>query len=214
MYRKPSHGRALHLPHFGVSSAFWNGGAGPDDGQALSGVPNGILETERGYELEHHQSCTRCHRIAGLHLCRCRHDRAPASAQSAPPPQGWFKVCNKQDDNDICVVQNIQMAPSGQLITAVGLITVSGKINRKMMQVTVPPARLIPPGILFQVDGAKGTKVDYAVCMPDKCIAEIPLTDGMIASLKKGGEMVVTSINFQRTPNPIKLSLDGLHRRL
>lgn len=133
---------------------------------------------------------------------------APAFAQSAPP-QGWFKVCNKQDDNDICVVQNIQMAPSGQLITAVGLITVTGKVNRKMLQVTVPPARLIPPGVLYQVDGAKGTKLDYAVCMPDKCIAEIPLTDAMINGLKKGGEMVVTSINFQRTPNPIKLSLDG-----
>jgi len=134
---------------------------------------------------------------------------SPAAAQSATPPQGWFKMCNKQDDNDICVVQNIQQAPSGQLITAVGLISVSGKINRKMMQVTVPPARLIPPGILFQVDGAKGTKLDYAVCMPDKCIAEIPLTDSMIAGLKKGGEMVVTSINFQRTPNPIKISLEG-----
>ncbi len=132
----------------------------------------------------------------------------PAAAQSAPP-QGWFKVCNKQDDNDICVVQNILQAPSGQLITAVGLITVQGKVNRKMIQVTVPPARLIPPGILFQIDGGKGQKLDYAVCMPDKCIAELPLTDGMIANLKKGGEMVVTSVNFQRAPNPIKISLNG-----
>ncbi len=133
-----------------------------------------------------------------------------ASAQTAAtPPQGWFKQCNKQDDNDICVVQFIMTAPSGQLITAVGLITVQGKVNRKMIQVTVPPARLIPPGVLMQVDGAKGQKLDYAVCMPDKCIAELPLTDAMIASLKKGGELVMTSVNFQRTPNPIKFSLNG-----
>lgn len=131
--------------------------------------------------------------------------------QAAPtaPPQGWFKVCSKQDDNDICVVQNIMMANSGQLITAVGLITVQGKLNRKIIQVTVPPARLIPPGILMQVDGGKGQKLDYAVCMPDKCIAELALTDAMIANLKKGGDMVLTSINFQRAPNPIKLSLGG-----
>jgi hypothetical protein len=45
--------------------------------------------------------------------------------------------------------------------------------------------------------------------MPDLCIAEMPLTDGLIANLKKGHEVVFTSVNFQRMPNPIKMSLDG-----
>lgn len=124
-------------------------------------------------------------------------------------PQGWFKVCTKQEDNDVCIVQNLQQATNGQLLTAVGLITVSGKVNRKLIQVSVPSARAIPPGILMQIDGGKGQKLDYAVCMPDKCIAEAPLTDGLIAALKKGGEVVFTSINFQRAPNPIKIALTG-----
>ncbi len=132
-----------------------------------------------------------------------------ASAQSAPPPLGWFKECKKEGDNDICFIQNIVRANSGQLVTAVGIITVQGKINRKILQVTVPPARLIPPGILMQINGSKGQKLDYAVCMSDKCIAEMALTDATIASLKKGSDLVVTSVNFQRTPNPIKISLSG-----
>ena len=132
-----------------------------------------------------------------------------AQQQSALPPKGWFKVCTKQEDNDVCIVQNLLAANSGQLITAVGLITVSGKTNRKIMQVSVPSARLIPPGIQMQIDGGKGQKLDYAICMPDKCVAEVLLTDQMIASLKKGGELVLTSINFQRAPNPIKISLEG-----
>ena len=45
--------------------------------------------------------------------------------------------------------------------------------------------------------------------MPDKCVAEVLLTDQMLASLKKGGELVLTSVNFQRAPNPIKISLEG-----
>ncbi|MDB5522518.1 MAG: invasion-associated protein [Rhizobium sp.] len=133
-----------------------------------------------------------------------------ASAQQAPAtPQGWFKICDKTDGSDVCSVRFIQTANTGQLITAVALVTVSGKINRKFMQVSVPPARLIPPGVLMQIDGSKGTKLDYGVCMPDLCIAELPLTDGIIANLKKGSEVVFTSVNFQRMPNPIKISLGG-----
>ncbi len=134
---------------------------------------------------------------------------ADAAPGAGTPPLGWFKTCAKQDDSDLCVVQNVMLAQNGQLITAVGLITVEGKVNRKILQVSVPTARLIPPGITMQIDGAKGQKLDYAVCLPDKCTAEVPLTDAMISSLKKGGEVVFTSINFRRAPNPIKISLTG-----
>lgn len=130
-------------------------------------------------------------------------------AQQATAPKGWFKVCTKQEDNDVCIVQNLLTANSGQLITAVGLIIVTGKTNRKIMQISVPSARLIPPGIQMQIDGGKAQKIDYAICMPDKCVAEMPLTDQVVASLKKGGEVVFTSVNFQRAPNPIKVSLEG-----
>lgn len=138
-----------------------------------------------------------------------------ASAQSADAaagaqgPLGWYKTCAKQEDNDICAVQNIQRASNGQMITAVGLISVTGKVNRKILQVSVPSARLIPPGVVMQIDGAKGSKLDYVVCLPDRCTAEVPLTDGMLASIRKGNEMVLTSINFRRQPNPIKISLQG-----
>ncbi|MBY5819834.1 invasion associated locus B family protein [Rhizobium leguminosarum] len=133
---------------------------------------------------------------------------APAQAAGAPK-LGWYKTCSKQEDNDICVVQNLILANGGQLVTAVGLISVSGKINRKLLQVSVPTARLVPPGVIMQIDGGKGQKLDYAVCLPDKCTAEIPLTDAMIASLKKGSDVIFTSINFRRAPNPIKISLEG-----
>ncbi|WHO71489.1 invasion associated locus B family protein [Rhizobium sp. BT03] len=135
---------------------------------------------------------------------------ADGQAQAAGAPRlGWYKTCSKQEDNDICVVQNLILANGGQLVTAVGLISVSGKINRKLLQVSVPTARLIPPGVIMQIDGGKGQKLDYAVCLPDKCTAEIPLTDAMIASLKKGSDVIFTSINFRRAPNPIKISLEG-----
>lgn len=134
---------------------------------------------------------------------------APASAQQGQIPRGWFKACSKQEDVDICNVQNIILADSGQLITGVSLIEIKGKVNRKVFQVTVPTGRMMMPGIGLQVDAGKAQKVDYAVCFPDRCVAEVPLTDALIASFKKGTEMTLTSVNFQNQPNPIKVSLGG-----
>ena len=133
----------------------------------------------------------------------------PATASAQGANQGWFKTCTKQEDNDVCIVQNVVTAPTGQLLTAVGLINVTGKVNRMIMQVTVPTARLIQPGINLQVDGGQAQRLEYAICMPETCVAEALLTDAMVASFKKGGELVLTSVNYQRTPNPLKITLEG-----
>ena len=137
---------------------------------------------------------------------------SPAIAQQQQQqqgPQGWFKACTKQQDIDICNVQNIMTAPTGQLVTGVSLIELKGKINRKVFQVTVPTGRLVPPGIGMQIDNGKAQKLDYAICFPDRCIAEVPLSDQLVANLKKGSVITLTSINFQNQQNPIKVTLEG-----
>lgn len=136
---------------------------------------------------------------------------APAHAQNAQNqmPRGWFKACSKQQDVDICNVQNIIMADTGQLMTGVSLIEIKGKVNRKVFQVTVPTGRMIPPGVGVQIDGGKTQKLDYVICFPDRCVAEAQLNDALVASFKKGQKLTLTSINFQNQPNPIEVSLTG-----
>ncbi|MGL4491122.1 MAG: invasion associated locus B family protein [Rhizobiaceae bacterium] len=136
---------------------------------------------------------------------------APASAQQAgaQAPRGWFKVCAKQEENDICNVQNIVTADSGQLLTAVSLIEVKGKITKKIFQISVPTGRMIPAGIGLQVGQNKAVKIDYAICFPDRCIAEAGLSPELLAAMKRGNELTLTSVNFQNKPNPIKISLGG-----
>ena len=133
----------------------------------------------------------------------------PAASAQQQIPQGWFKACTKQEDVDICNVQNIQTAGNGQLITGVSLIDLRGKVNRKVFQVTVPSGRLVPPGIALQIDNNKAQKLDYVICFPDRCVAEVPLTDQLVTSFKKGQQITLTSINFQAQPNPIKIPLTG-----
>lgn len=135
----------------------------------------------------------------------------PAGAQQQQPqiPRGWFKACSKQQDVDICNVQNILMADTGQLMTGVSLIEIKGKVNRRVFQVTVPTGRMVPPGIGLQVDGGKAQKIDYIICFPDRCVAEAQLTDAIVANFKKGQKLTLTSVNFQNQPNPIDVSLSG-----
>jgi invasion protein IalB len=139
----------------------------------------------------------------------------PAAAAAAQPqqagglPRGWFKVCAKQEDNDICNVQNIVAAETGQLVTGISLIELKGKVNRKLFQVTVPTGRVIPAGVGMQIDGGKTVQIPYAICLQDRCIAEAQLTDDLVARFKKGNELTLTSINFQNKPNPVKVALSG-----
>ena len=132
-----------------------------------------------------------------------------AQAQSAPQGGQWFKACAKQGDNNICNVQNIRTADTGQLLTAVSLITVEGATNQKIFQVSVPTGRLVPPGIQMQIDTNAATRIPFGLCLPDRCIAEVPLTDAMVSSMKRGGKMTLTSVNFQRKANPIEMTLSG-----
>ena len=132
-----------------------------------------------------------------------------ANAQQQQPPEGWFKACTKQEEVDICNVQNIIIAESGQLITAVSMLTLEGQVNQRVFQVTVPSGRAIPPGIGMQIDGGQTQQRDYVVCLPDRCIAEAPLDDTIINAFKRGQAVTLTSVNFQNQQSPIQVSLEG-----
>ncbi len=135
-----------------------------------------------------------------------------ANAQTAaqqPPTSAWFKVCSEQGENNICNVQFTLTANTRQLITAVNLLTVTGKIKRRIFQIAVPSGRFVPAGVTVRIDGKKANKLPYSICLPSRCLAEVPLTNGMLRNLKKGGELTVTSTNFQNKKSPIKVTLKG-----
>lgn len=131
----------------------------------------------------------------------------PASAQGMP--QGWFKVCSKQQDVDVCNTLNNVVSETGQPLTIVNLIEFSGKQNQKRLRITVPTGRLIPEGVRVQVGDAPAKKVDYVFCFGPTCVADTVLDEKLLAALKKGNKMTVTSVNFQGGVNPIDVSLQG-----
>ncbi len=131
-----------------------------------------------------------------------------ADAQKIPA-QKWQKICAKNANNYVCNVQYQVIASTGQIVTSVNLFTVSGNVNRRFFQVTVPTNRLIPAGVAVKIDTKKENRIPYVNCFPDRCTAEAKLDDNLITLLKSGGEMLLTSTNYMNQPSPIKISLAG-----
>jgi len=130
-----------------------------------------------------------------------------ASAQESP--DGWRKVCNKQQDIDVCNTVNNVLSDTGQPLTVLNIIEVSGKQNQRRFAVQVPTGRLIGEGIKVSVDGAAPKTIPYMICNGPTCIADAPLDDILLNTMKKGKKLTVTSVNFQGYPNPITVSLQN-----
>ena len=134
----------------------------------------------------------------------------PAAAQQrAPAAPEWVKLCSKVGENDICNVQFTIQTPTGQLVTGVNLLQSKGAVNRSIFQVAVPSGRYIPEGVKVQIDGGRENTLPYSLCLPDRCLAEIQLSDALVKALKGGGQMTLTSTNFQAKKNPINVTLSG-----
>ncbi|MDD9909799.1 MAG: invasion associated locus B family protein [Ahrensia sp.] len=133
---------------------------------------------------------------------------APALAQSVGEPQ-WTKFCTKLNDSEVCTVQFAIVSENGRLVTSVNLLESKGKTNRRIFQVAVPSGRYIPPGVSVRVDGGQESKLPYNLCLPDRCLAEVQLSDGLVNALKGGGELTLTSTNFRAQKNPVKVTLKG-----
>ncbi|WP_455482498.1 invasion associated locus B family protein [Bartonella sp. B35(2025)] len=123
--------------------------------------------------------------------------------------QGWYKVCSKQHDVDICNTMNTIVSNTGQPLTAFNLVEIKGKQNEKRIGIQVPTGRFLPEGVHIQIGDNFSKKVPYIMCNGSSCIANDALDDKLVAAMKNGSKMIVTTINFRGSANPIEFSLNG-----
>lgn len=153
---------------------------------------------------------TQTHKLAAFAFSAAAFASFPftANAQQASQPK-WAKVCSKAGENDICNVQYNVLTPQGRLITGVNLLTSKGKVTRRIFQVAVPTGRYIPEGVKIKIDNGKVNTLPYSICLPDRCIAEVGLSKGLVNALKGGGKITLTSTNFRTQKNPVNVTLTG-----
>ncbi|WP_454813921.1 invasion associated locus B family protein [Labrys neptuniae] len=148
-----------------------------------------------------------------------------ALAQQQPQPAGqqpelpkfdqpeWTKICAKTPDGkDTCQTVRDLLAP-----TAAWMMTAQvgqEKGGKPKLTVIIPAGVVLPLGARVLVDDQTLDTAKYRICTGPSCIADMPLSDANVASLKKGKKLKVQAITFQGQPIGMDIGLDGLGKAL
>jgi invasion protein IalB len=159
---------------------------------------------------------------------------APAPAQQAPPAGGapaaagapqqppdqqipqliyapWTKFCLKgQEANakQVCFTGKDGRIESGQPVIAAVIIEPEGE-PKKILRVTLPLGMQLVHGTRVIVDNNAPQQSPYVICFQNGCMSDYEATPEMIASLKKGQNLVVQAINSNGAPLTLPLPLAG-----
>ncbi|SER07885.1 Invasion protein IalB, involved in pathogenesis [Faunimonas pinastri] len=134
---------------------------------------------------------------------------APAAgAQNEGPQPDWVKLCsqNPQNKQQICVTTRERRAATGQLLAALSIREVDTK---KYLVTAVPPGMLLRPGLQVQIDGSKPTKAQYTICFPNLCFAEAEINADYVNNMKKGNQLIITTLTQEAKPINFNISLSG-----
>jgi invasion protein IalB len=147
--------------------------------------------------------------------------QAPAAAPAAPaqpqaaaaPPQlmysPWLKVCGKgpeTNNKQVCVLSKDGRLENGMPVAVVQLFEPEGEA--KVLRITVPLGMQLQHGTRMIIDQGQPAQEPYKICFPVGCMSDYPVTDDMIAKMKKGQQIVLQAINMQGTPISLPLPLN------
>jgi invasion protein IalB len=120
----------------------------------------------------------------------------------------WMKVCGKGPDTNnkqVCVVTKDGRLENGMPVAIVQLFEPEGE--PKVLRVTVPLGMQLQHGTRVIIDQNQPMQSPYKICFPVGCMADYPVTDDLIAKMKKGQQIVVQAINLQGTAISLPLPL-------
>jgi invasion protein IalB len=134
----------------------------------------------------------------------------PQAAQEAPQLMysPWMKVCGKGPDTNnkqVCVITKDGRLENGMPVAIVQLFEPEG--DAKVLRVTVPLGMQLAHGTRMIIDQEQPAQQPYKICFPVGCMSDYPVTDDMLAKMKKGQMITVQAINMQGTPISLPLPL-------
>jgi invasion protein IalB len=143
---------------------------------------------------------------------------APAQAQGQQPPADqqiqliyapWTKFCLKgQDANakQVCFTGKDGRIESGQPVVAAVIIEPEGE-PKKILRVTLPLGMQLVHGTRIIVDNNAPLQSPYVICFQNGCMSDYEATPDLIASMKKGQNLVIQAINSNGAPLTLPLPL-------
>jgi invasion protein IalB len=148
--------------------------------------------------------------------------QAPAAQPAAPPAQQpaqaappqlmyspWVKFCGKNQETgnkQVCVVTKDGKLENGMPVAIVQLFEPEGQ--PKVLRITVPLGMQLQHGTRMILDQEQPVQEPYKICFPVGCMADYPVTDDMVAKMKKGKMITLQAINMQGTPISLPMPLN------
>ena len=142
---------------------------------------------------------------------------APAAAPQPPEQQvqliyaPWTKFCLKGQEagaKQVCFTGKDGRIESGQPVIAAVIIEPEGE-PKKLLRVTLPLGMQLVHGTRIIVDGNAPLQGPYVICFQNGCMSDYEATPELIASMKKGQNLVVQAINSNGAPLTLPLPLAG-----
>jgi len=135
----------------------------------------------------------------------------PAAAAQQPPQlmySPWLKVCGQGPETNnkkVCVLTKDGRLENGMPVAVVQLFEPEG--GAKVLRVTVPLGMQLQHGTRLIIDQGQPVQEPYKICFPVGCMSDYPVTDDIIAKMKKGHTITLQAINMQGTPISLPLPL-------
>jgi invasion protein IalB len=135
----------------------------------------------------------------------------PAQEQAAPPQlmySPWVKFCGKNQETNnkqVCVVTKDGKLENGMPVAVVQLFEPEGQ--PKVLRVTVPLGMQLQHGTRVILDQEQPLQEPYKICFPVGCMSDYPVTDDIVAKMKKGKMITLQAINMQGTPISLPMPL-------
>jgi invasion protein IalB len=121
----------------------------------------------------------------------------------------WTKFCLKGQDagaKQVCFTGKDGRIESGQPVIAAVIIEPEGE-PKKILRVTLPLGMQLVHGTRVIVDSNPPAQSPYVICFANGCMSDYEMTPELLASMKKGQNLVVQAINSNGAPLTLPLPL-------
>jgi invasion protein IalB len=121
----------------------------------------------------------------------------------------WTKFCLKGQDTNakqVCFTGKDGRIESGQPVVAAVIIEPEGE-PKKVLRVTLPLGMQLVHGTRVIVDSNQPQQSPYVICFANGCMSDYDASAEVLASLKKGQNLVIQAINANGQPLTLPLPL-------
>jgi invasion protein IalB len=129
--------------------------------------------------------------------------QVPAAAAKGDV-SGWVKVCAKNEESankEVCLTKYEELDPrTGSVLLTTAVRTVEGEAGQQLIiNVSNSYTLVIPAGLQARVDEDKPVAMQFGVCLPATCQAQIALSKEMLQRIISGKKLSVAAANVQKS---------------